>query len=253
MVFEYIKLYRDMFIDKVCIDSDDKYGIRYQSLIHIMDAEFQASEWRACLLAFGKKFGGKEQFYEFCLAVEKMFLTQWVSGIRKDERYSDYAKLLTLIETEKDPSKVIAGVSFDKDAIISAVTRQDVYHAGFCKYALLRLELVTSEHDVPKRFSARSIEHVFPQNPADGSKWLDGTDRAKLPRFVNQIGNLVLISKSRNSAASNSEFDNKKRWYLKPRVTDYPRSVQVLGYVDWTPEVIQQRTDEVAKIFLDPI
>jgi hypothetical protein len=83
--------------------------------------------------------------------------------------------------------------------------------------------------------------------------WWDttGVDPNTLPSFVNKIGNLVLISKSRNSSASNDEFSEKKKKYLKPRVTDYPRSVQVLGYSDWTPEIIQKRTDEVGNIFLD--
>lgn len=252
LVFEYVKLYREIFIDKTYIDSDDKFGIRYQSLIHIMDQEFQASEWRACLLSFAKKFG-RELFYQFCLALEKLFLTQWVGGMRKDERYEAYAKLLAVIDAAKRAEQVLAATPSDPKAIIAEVTRKDVYHAGFCKYALLRLELVTSEHDVPKRFAARSIEHVFPQNPPEGSSWLEGTNMEEVESFVHRIGNLVLISKSRNSAASNLDFEEKKKRYLKPRVTDYPRSVQVLGYNEWTPEIIEARTDQVAKIFLDEI
>ncbi|HJS45075.1 MAG TPA: DUF262 domain-containing HNH endonuclease family protein [Rhizomicrobium sp.] len=252
LVFDYVKLYREIFIDKIYIASDDKYHIRYQSLIHIMDMEFQASEWRACALFFAKKFG-RDHFYQFCLAIEKLFLTQWVEAIRKDERYDSYSKVLEMIEAEKDPAKVIASIGFDDNAILNAVAGDDLYHRGFCKYALLRLELLSTEHDVAKRFEAKSIEHVFPQNPEAGSPWLKGVAPADIPKFVNQAGNLVLISKSRNSAASNLPFDVKKEKYLKPRVSDYPRSMQVVGYPDWTPEVIQKRTEEVRKIFLNDI
>jgi len=214
--------------------------------------EFEASEWRACLLYFAYKFK-REKFYEFCLALEKMFLTQWVGGVRKDERYAGYAKLLATIEGEKGPSKVVASVTFDEKAIVDAVTREDIYHTGYCKYSLLRLELLASEHEVPKRFEAKSIEHVFPQKPQPDSKWLAGVPPDEVLKFVNRIGNLVLISKSRNSTASNLEFDDKKQKYLKPRVTDYPRSVQVLGYNEWTPAIIEDRTKEVGKIFLNDI
>jgi len=250
MLFDYAGLYREIFLDRNYIDADDKHGIRYQSLIFIMDQEFRASEWRACVLQFARKFGRKH-FYHFCLAIEKLFLTQWVQGIRKDERYDAYVKVLTTIDAEKDAAKVIDSVPFDSKAIIAAVTKENLYGAGYCKYVLLRLELLTSEHDVPKQFSARSIEHVYPQTPAVGSNWLKGVKPDEIDEFVHQAGNLVLISKSRNSSANNYEFEDKKNKYLKPRVTDYPRSVQVLGYSAWTRKVIEDRTNEVGKIFLN--
>lgn len=251
-LFEYVTLYRDIFVDKNYIDTDDKFGIRYQSLIHIMDQEFQASEWRACVLFFAKKFG-RTEFYNFCLAIEKLFLTQWVQSVRKDERYAAYVKLLATIENEKDPTKVVSAVPSDRASILKAIARNDMYGAGYCKYALLRLELVTTEHDVAKRFEAKSIEHVFPQNPKDGSKWLATVARSDIPSFLHLIGNLVLISKSRNFSAGNYEFDDKKKKYLKPRVSDYPRSNQVLGYSSWDRKTIEDRTDEVLKIFLDDL
>lgn len=252
LIFDYVKLYRDIFIDKTYLGTDHKFSIRYQSLIHIMDKEFAASEWRACVLSFAKKFG-RDHIYQFCLAVEKLFLTQWVGGIRKDERYGDYTKLLAAIETGKNPELVIAEVAFDATAIVKAITRTDVYGANFCKYALLRLELVTTEHDVPKLFSARSIEHVFPQKPKADSKWLEWSAGRNIEEFANQIGNLVLLSKGRNSSASNLEFEEKKKKYLKPRVSDYPRSNQVMGYDKWSPEIIEERTASVAKQFLDDL
>jgi hypothetical protein len=250
LVFDYIRLYREVFIDKTYIGSDDKYHVRYQSLIHIMDSEFQASEWRACVLSFARKFG-RERFYDFCLVIEKLFLTQWVGGVRKDERYADYSKILASIDAEKEPAKVIESVKYDPQAIIDAVCRDNVYSAGYCKYALLRLELLTSEHEAPRFFNARSIEHVFPQNPEAGSGWLAETKIEDVPSFVHKIGNLVLISKSRNSSVSNLEFEEKKKRYLKPRVTDYPRSVEVLAFDKWNPEIIDVRTKDVGKKFLD--
>lgn len=252
LLFDYVKLYREIFVDQNYIDSSQKDGIRFQSLMFIMDAEFSASEWRACVLQFAKKFQ-RNEFFQFCLAIEKLYLTHWTNNVRKDERYIDYTNVLKAIELSDDPKAVVASVPSNPAAILAEITRKNVYKAGFCKYALLRLELVTSEHDVPKRLSARSIEHVFPQAPATGSEWEKLAGGAKLEDFVHSIGNLVLISKSRNSSASNHDFEEKKKKYLKPRVSDYPRSLQILGYSEWTPDVIKKRTQEVGKIFLDDI
>lgn len=252
LLFNYVRLYKEIFTDKSYIEADSLVGIKYQSLIHIMDAEFSASEWRACILSYAQRFG-REGFYDFLQAIEKLYLTQWTAGTRKDERYADYTLVLNAIDDATTPAEAIAKVPFDEEQIIKQVTRTVVYGAGFCKYALLRLELITSEHDVPKKFSAKSIEHVFPQNPAAGSEWVKVAAGEDLGKFVHQIGNLVLVSRSKNSSSSNLEFDDKKKKYLAVRVSDYPRSIGVLSYAEWNPEIIRERTEEVAKLMLSEI
>jgi hypothetical protein len=75
----------------------------------------------------------------------------------------------------------------------------------------------------------------------------------KTKEYVNKIGNLVLLSKGKNSAASNMGFPEKKKNYLEKRVSDYPRSIQVLQYGDWLKKTIDDRTLEAKKLILqDP-
>jgi len=250
LVFEYVELYKKVFEDRDIVPTDNAEHTKYKALIHIMDSEFRASEWRACLLFFAKKFNG-ESVYDFCLKIEKVYLQQWFGGVRKDERYSDYAKILGLIETSKKPQDVISSIKYDEDIIRTAIGRKNLYGAGYCKYVLLRLELITSEHDVIKEFNAKSIEHVLPQNPETTGYWADHHDLAKVPDSVNSVGNLVLMSKGKNSSARNYDFATKKERYLKKRVSDYPRSIQVLGYADWERDTIEQRTEEAKAEFLE--
>jgi Protein of unknown function (DUF1524) len=67
------------------------------------------------------------------------------------------------------------------------------------------------------------------------------------------LGNLILLSQGKNSSASNKDFVEKKEIYLRSRVSDFPRSSQVLGYKEWTPDVIRDRTQEAAQLVLsDP-
>lgn len=250
LVFEYVELYKKVFEDKDIVPKDHTSHAKFKALIHIMDSEFRASEWRACLLFFAKKFNG-ESVYEFCLKLEKVYLQQWFGGVRKDERYSDYSKILGLIETSKKPQDVVNGIKYDEDLIRDAIDKKNLYGAGYCKYVLLRLELVTSEHDVVKEFNAKSIEHVLPQKPEATGYWSSHHDLAKVPEYVNSIGNLVLMSKSKNSSARNYDFATKKERYLKTRVSDYPRSIQVLSYTDWEMDTILQRTKEAKDKFLE--
>lgn len=245
LVSEYSSLYRKIFLDRNYLEGESSDN-KFQSLMFVMDQEFKASEWRACVLAFSKKFG-RDSFYEFCLGIEKLFLTHWVDAVRKDERYTDYTKILNLIDASKNPAAVIENIGGDIDKIKNDIINSDLYGKGYAKYALLRLELSVSEFEQPKLLTARSIEHVFPQNPEAEGAWdkLATADQRKA--FVHKAGNLVLLSKGRNSSASNREFAEKKATYLKDRVSDYPRSIQVLGYEAWSPEVIDDRTKAAAE------
>ena len=92
---------------------------------------------------------------------------------------------------------------------------------------------------------------MLPQNPKPGSAWDTSFTPEEHAKLVNTAGNLVLLSKSKNSSAGRKEFEDKKATYLADRVTDFPRSVQVLKYPAWTPAVIRQRTDDFAKVVLD--
>jgi hypothetical protein len=252
LVFDYAKLYTSIFVDRDIVAADAPEYNKYRALVHIMNAEFSASEWRACLLYFAKRFKG-ERFYEFCLRMEKVYLAQWVKGIRKDERYADYSKILGLIESSKKPDEVLVGITYDLEAIKKATQNHDMYSAGFGKYFLLRLELVAAEHDAPQEFTAKSVEHVLPQNPDSKGYWADHHDLGKVKEYVNTIGNLVLLSKGKNSSASNLDFPTKKEKYLKNRVSDYPRSIQILNYGDWNRNTIDGRTSEAQELILkDP-
>jgi hypothetical protein len=116
---------------------------------------------------------------------------------------------------------------------------------------LVRAEIVTSELDHAHHFQARSIEHVLPQNPKPGSQWDSDFSVDEHTELVNMAGNLVLLSKSKNSSAGRKEFVDKQTTYLESRVSDFPRSVQVLTYSAWTADDIRKRTDEFADIVLN--
>ncbi len=173
--------------------------------------------------------------------------------MRKDERYGDYSAILGAIQGAAEPKGVLKAITYEEAAIKTAAGIQNLYKAGFGKYFLLRLELVTAEHDNIRQFTAKSVEHVLPQNPKSTGYWASHHDLNKLGQYVNSLGNLVLLSKSKNSAAQNFDFDVKKERYLKSRVSDYPRSIEVLGYPDWDEGVITTRTaDGQNKLLQDP-
>ena len=63
------------------------------------------------------------------------------------------------------------------------------------------------------RKKEESIEHVYPQTPKD-SCWknaFDGYNRKERELYLHSLGNLLLLSKSKNSQLQNKCFDLKKK------------------------------------------
>jgi hypothetical protein len=247
---KFVDLYDRLFVDQDYLDWDTSPHVEYRTMMTAMVEHFPASEWKACLLLFANQFG-QQGFYPFTLALEKVYLDQWVQGVRKDERYGTYTRILRDIVSAESPDDVLESIVVDLTGIQEACRAPNFYGAGHAKYLLVRAEIVTSELDHPHSFQARSIEHVLPQNPKPGGLWDTTFTSEEHANLVNTVGNLVLLSKGKNSAAGRREFDEKKTTYLYNRVSDFPRSIQVLSYPAWTPEVIRQRTEDFAQIVLN--
>ncbi|MEV0273278.1 DUF262 domain-containing HNH endonuclease family protein [Hamadaea sp. NPDC050747] len=249
----YVDLYDSLFIARDYLDAEDGTpDARYHTLMEAMVTYFTASEWKACILSFAKRFD-KSDLYAFALRLEKVYLDLWVRGVRKDERYGIYTKILRNIQDSQSPADAIDAMTPNLKAIEDACRISGFYGAGYAKYLLVRAEIVSSELDHPRHFYVRSVEHVLPQNPGQSSAWMDTFTDEERKQLVNTAGNLVLLSKSKNSSASNKNFGEKKDKYLKPRVSDFPRSMEVLGYNAWTPDVVKERTEQFAKTVLsDP-
>lgn len=176
-----------------------------------------------------------------------------MNGVRKDERYDDFTNILAIIESSANAEACLASIQYDHQAIVDRLKSDDVYKKPYEKYVLLRLELAVAELDQVREFTARTTEHVFPQNPEEDSEWAKIATDEERRKFVNKLGNLILLSQGKNSSASNKDFTDKKEQYLKGRVSDFPRSSQILGYGEWTPDIIARRTEEAAELILaDP-
>ena len=96
-----------------------------------------------------------------------------------------------------------------------------------------------------------TIEHVLPQTPDDPywqSRFSDTT-------LVHSLGNLLLLSRSKNSSLQNDSFD-KKKTTIRDENGDVQYSgydsgsyseIEVARYDEWTPETIEKRGRQMIK------
>jgi hypothetical protein len=88
---------------------------------------------------------------------------------------------------------------------------------------------------------------VLPQTPAPGSVWTTWFTDEERQQWVHRLANLVLLTRRKNSEASNYEFAEKKEKYFKTRsgVSPFALTTQVLNTHEWTPALLQQRQGEL--------
>ena len=112
---------------------------------------------------------------------------------------------------------------------------------------LLRLDHLMSDGSASYQHEVVSVEHVMPQQPAPNSQWAAWVpDKSQHQLWVHRLGNLALLSRKKNSSASNRDFSWKKSAYFtKGGSTAFALTTQVLQFSDWTAAVMQQRQDEM--------
>lgn len=123
----------------------------------------------------------------------------------------------------------------------------DTFGARARTTILLRLDTLLSGGGANYDYQTITAEHVLPQNPPTGSKWLawfpNANDRYQ---WVHKLGNLALLTRKKNSAASNFEFDKKKQAYFaQGGVSPFVLTTQVLSKNEWTPVIVAGRQQQL--------
>ncbi|MBE8524666.1 HNH endonuclease [Amycolatopsis sp. H6(2020)] len=94
--------------------------------------------------------------------------------------------------------------------------------------------------------------YVLPQNSADGSEWTTAFTARERAYWVHRLANLVLLSRRKNSAAGNLEFEAKKtKYFEKTSWAPFVLTSQVLASDAWTPAVLEERQEILLKVLGD--
>jgi hypothetical protein len=109
-------------------------------------------------------------------------------------------------------------------------------------YVLLKLEAqITGRAVVDFDSAEATIEHILPENPADG--WEDFDDRNR-ERFTFRLGNLTILEPKLNRLAANKPMEAKVEIYAQSQF----QLTRDIATTVWTPASIEQRQDQLAKL-----
>ncbi|KMY55298.1 hypothetical protein AC623_16280 [Bacillus sp. FJAT-27231] len=263
---EYVKQFADIYREKVLnadIQTTDKeVAVKYHGLLTLMRDFIPSSDWIPVLIHFIQKFQSPNEIYSFLRVLERKFVVSWIKGITPTGRVTEVVKMIQAVDNASDPNDVakekIFQTSEDYKAVKLNIQVDDLYKKKYAKYLLLRLDMSLNENaNVKKSYTGViSVEHILPQNPSEGSSWRQDFTKEERKVWTNRLGNLVLLSRKKNSSANNREFHIKLQKYFSNGITDFELTKDLKKFQQWTVKECESRhenlTDKLMAIYFVP-
>lgn len=180
-----------------------------------------------------------EQLLRFLVKLERLAAGMMIMRADINYRIDRYGKVLGAIENNHDLFGEGSPLQLSEDErkkIIAGLDGEIYTVVKIRLPILLRLDEALSGGGATFDFPIITVEHVLPQSPSANSKWLEWwPDEEERYANVHRLGNLALLSRRKNSQASNFDFDRKKEEYFKRGgVSPFPLTTQVLNKEEWT-------------------
>lgn len=216
---------------------------------------FKNSDWiPATILFLTRNYNNSDALERFFTYLERLIAGLTLQNFSPKKLVERYRQLIIWIEEGDDiylPQSPLQ-LTLKEQQDILAILNGDLYlRPEICLYVLMRLDATLSEGEANYKRSIITIEHVLPQNPIPNSVWTHWfPDEAQRKLYVHRLGNLVLLSKKKNSQAQNYDFVIKKQKYFSTDkgVSPFAITSQVLKENEWTPALLEQRQTELLKI-----
>jgi len=229
---------------------DNNEDVKFNALISIMKNTLPADLWIAPLLRFYDKFQSNN-ILEFLEKLDNKFSFDWIVGFTPTKRIENTNKIIKAIENINDVETLLKNDVFNIDLNnLKNVLNDDIYGKRFAKYLLYKLEYfyVDNESPLPLFPKTLTIEHILPQNPPQNSQWRKDFSDEEIKELVHKIGNLILMSRRKNSSQGNRDFIYKKNKYFKGRIDLFRHSTEViLNNEKWTSIEIKNNQDKIVE------
>ena len=214
------------------------------------------SDWvPVAMLYYVKHKNDANAMNQFLRKLERLAAYMRATSWDVSHRIERYAKVLDDIENATGTGYG-SSIELTATEIAEFLDRlnSDIYKMVSNKrnYLILRLDSFVSDGAAKYDSKVLTIEHVLPQTIAPGSKWeANWPIAAERDQWLHKIGNILPLSKRKNSQAQNYEFDVKKEKYFKGKsgTASYALTSQVLSYSEWTPAVVKNRQEELNEVY----
>lgn len=231
---------------------DTGNSFKFDNLIKVMLTGLPSTDWLPPLMRYFDRFR-YERLLDFLIQLDNQLSSDWIAQYTPTNRIERMNDIIRMIEKATTADEVFHatdskdasfGFSFDADGFNRSIDSA-VYGRRFTRYLLLKLDFLYADHSHRMSLNYLTVEHVLPQNPKADSQWLKDFTEEQRQDWTNRLGNLVLITKRKNSSLSNLDYVEKKSRYFESRITTCPNSLRVLYNDQWTPVELEANHDTV--------
>ena len=245
--FEAVKGYKDAFDEVIQFDDlPATLGNAYRNRINVMRRGLPATDWIPPVLAWYRKFKA-QSLLNLIERIDNKFSADWIVQLTPTQRISNMNEVLKAIEAAATPGEVFATNVFEFDrAQLLDLLDAAIYGRRFAKYVLLRLEYLLASHAAPLNLPDEiSVEHILPQNPGKASQWIKDYDDEQREKWLHRLGNLMLLSRRKNTSLGNLDFVDKRVRYFEDRVESLPNSQRLLALTSFSLSALEARHSEL--------
>lgn len=214
-------------------------------------------EWIPPIMAFMNRMARSdnftmEDFSQFITSFEKVYMHGWLKKQIKSQREMVCYSTLVAVNNDMSFPSIINQINQHADNVgFSLALDDDLYEprpnqVNLIKAILLRLDMEQQDESVIKTYTGRiTIEHILPQALVN-EYWIQRFNPQEHIYWLHKIGNLTLISGSKNSEAQHYDFIKKKTIYEKLNSkSSFDLTKDVCKSECWGIEELQDRHEKM--------
>lgn len=241
LIGRYLNHYRMLF-DGQSYEKGSK--VEFDNLLKVMLNGLPATDWMPPLLRYFDKFH-YQHILDFLKRLDNKFSADWIGQYSPTDRIEAMNRIIQVIDDAENVEQVFKSKYFDIDAkSLKRVIEGPVYGRRFARYLLLKLDYLWKDHYQHMNFETLSVEHILPQNPEENSNWVKedlGFTPEEREEWTDKLGNLVLITRRKNSELGRLDYQMKKDEYFRKNIGTCPNSLRILNeYENWTAKELEE-------------
>lgn len=250
LLYSYYHTYQEVFDTDHSVVTGDYEITNY---LKLMETGFGADYWIAPVLDYYRKYR-RRGFVAFLKALDRKLSADWITAATPTVRMENVNAILREIEASQDSAALLQSKTFTiSKSDFERVLNGDIYGRSFAKYLLLKLDLIYRGSSTPMIPQAiASIEHILPRNPSADSQWVKDFSAAEREEWTNKLGNLVLISRRKNTSQGNRDYVEKKEKYFEKNIEMFPNSIRIYqNYPEWKLSDLKKNHSDVVTELLN--
>jgi uncharacterized protein with ParB-like and HNH nuclease domain len=266
--FDLLRKYRNHYNE---IFSGNNHHINkdwaFDNLITIMKDTSLSDAWIPPLLAYRETFG-EHRILAFLRKLDNTSSGNWIARESPTKRLEAMSNILKKIDKVNNDTTINTDASLNKSAKITAkvnllfnstvfdfnktelfnqLENSTVYGRRYQRYILYKLDYIYANNSSQKTsIKNMSVEHLLPRTPKDNSQWKKDFTDIERATWTNKLGNLVMISRRKNSSQGRLDYDLKRDKYFKNNIEIFPNSIRIWqNYPTWTMTDLKNNHDKV--------